>query len=161
VADAEASAGECVDEAAVTGAVIAEDSLDDDPVAAVEGDCSLEEAGGGACPLVCEDFGVGEAAVVVDRDVDVLPAELALEPPLVAAALAGAVSADPVPDPRDPAELFDVDVEELAGRERSYRTGFSSPSRPSRPSPIRVRIPETVESAIPSVSAISAAVKRS
>jgi hypothetical protein len=44
VADAEASAGECVDEAAVTGAVIAEDSLDDDPVAAVEGDCSLEEA---------------------------------------------------------------------------------------------------------------------
>jgi hypothetical protein len=48
VADAEPSAGECVDDAAVAGAVVAEDSLDDDPMAPVEGDCALEEAGGGA-----------------------------------------------------------------------------------------------------------------
>jgi len=48
VADAEPSAGECVDDAAVAGAVVAEDSLDDDPMAPDEGDCALEEAGGGA-----------------------------------------------------------------------------------------------------------------
>src|ERR687887_1342992 len=47
------------------------------------------------------------------------------------------------------------------GRERSYRSGCSSPSRPSRPSPSRVRIPDTVDNGIASVSAISAAVIRS
>jgi hypothetical protein len=39
--------------------------------------------------------------------------------------------------------------------------GSGGPSRESLPSPIRVRIPDTVESAIPSVSAISWPVKRS
>src|SRR6266545_3213848 len=60
----------------------------------------------------------------------------------------------------DPAELLDVDMDQLAGAERSYRTAGLRPSPPSRPIPERVRILETVESAIPSVSAISAAVKR-
>jgi hypothetical protein len=62
----------------------------------------------------------------------------------VAAALAG----DPVPGAVvDAPEFLDVDG--------------SRPSRPSLPIPTLVRIPETVESAIPSVSAISAAVIRS
>jgi hypothetical protein len=78
VADAEPAAGEGVEDAAVTGAVVAEDALDDDPVAVVEGGCALEEAGGGARLLVVEDFGVGKPAVVVDGDVDVLPAESSL-----------------------------------------------------------------------------------
>src|SRR3954471_4147646 len=46
------------------------------------------------------------------------------------------------------------------GRSRSYRSAGSSPKRPSLPIPIRVRIPDTVDSAIPSVSAISGPVNR-
>src|ERR671924_540199 len=88
VADAQPPAGECVHKAAVTGAVVAEDGLDDDPVASVEDDRALEETRGGACLLVFEDLGVGETAVVVDGDVDVLPTRTALQPPLIAAALA-------------------------------------------------------------------------
>jgi hypothetical protein len=78
VADAEPPAGECVHDAAVTGAVVGEDALDDDPVASVEADCALEEAGCGARLFVGEDFGVGKTAVVVDGDVDVLPTKPAL-----------------------------------------------------------------------------------
>src|SRR3954471_20119927 len=46
------------------------------------------------------------------------------------------------------------------GRSRSYRSAGSSPKRPSLPIPIRVRIPDTVDGAIPSVSAISGPVNR-
>lgn len=40
---------------------------------------------------------------------NVLPADTAI------VALAGAIASDAVPDTFDPAELFDVDVDELAG----------------------------------------------
>ena len=60
---------------AVAGAVVGDHALDRDAVAAVEGDRTAEEAGRGRGFLVGEDFGVGEAAVVVDGDVHVLPAD--------------------------------------------------------------------------------------
>ena len=60
--------------AAVAGAVVGEQLLDFDPVAAVEGDGAAQEAGSGGCLLVVEDLGVGEAAVVVDGDMNELPA---------------------------------------------------------------------------------------
>jgi hypothetical protein len=63
-----------VDGAAVAGAVVGQDPFDLDAVAAVVGECAAEEAGSGRGFLVGEHFGVGEAAVVVDGDVDVLPA---------------------------------------------------------------------------------------
>ena len=47
-----------------------------DAVAAVEGEGAAEEADGGRGFLVGEHLGVGEAAVVVDGDVDVLPADV-------------------------------------------------------------------------------------
>ena len=61
----------------------------------------------------------------------------------------------------DPTELLDVDVQELA-RPRALvpeRLLEAKPSELAHPDP--GQDPETVESAIPSVSAISAAVKRS
>ena len=61
--------------AQVGGAVVGEDPLDADAVAAVEGDGAAEEADRGRCLLVGEHLGVGEAAVVVDGDVDVLLAD--------------------------------------------------------------------------------------
>jgi hypothetical protein len=73
VPDPEPSAGERVDCRAVGGAVVGEDPLDLDAVAAVVVACSLQEGGGGRAFLVGEYFGVGEAAKVVDGDVDVLP----------------------------------------------------------------------------------------
>jgi hypothetical protein len=80
--------------------------------------------------------------------VDELPAGVA-DPPTVlrvgrAAAALAAVAGDGVTGNDDPAELLDVDVDQLA--------------RPL--TLVTLRLPETVESAIPSVSAISAPVKR-
>jgi len=73
--DAECAAGEGVDRGAVTAAVVGEHPFDCDPVSAVEGDGAAEEASGRACRLIGEHFRVGEAAVGVDGDVDVLPAD--------------------------------------------------------------------------------------
>ena len=75
VADAEVPAGERVHGGAVGGAVVGEHALDRDAVAGEEGERAREEADGGGRFLVGQDFGVGESAVVVDRDVDVLPAD--------------------------------------------------------------------------------------
>ena len=61
----------------------------------------------------------------------------------------------------DPAELLDVDVDELARPRALVADGLLEPEPAEPAHPDRFRIPETVESAIPSVSAISAAVKRS
>ena len=75
VPDAELAAGERVDGGAVAGAVVGQHALDPDAVA---GD-RRRGRGGGSRPrsglLVGEDLGVGEPAVVVDGDVDVLPAD--------------------------------------------------------------------------------------
>src|SRR5262245_19079443 len=106
--DPETATRERVRDRDVGGSVVCEHSFNRDAVAAVEGDCTAKEADCGRCFLVAEDLGVGETAVVVDRDVDELPPFLAL----VAAVMASA--GDPVPGPVDPAELLDVDVEELA-----------------------------------------------
>jgi hypothetical protein len=115
VADAELSAGDGVEDAAVAGAVIGEDALDGYAVAAVEGGGAAEEAGSGAGFLVVEHLGVGEAAVVVDGDVDVLPAfDLAELSDPAGLRLARPGAADPVTDPADTPELLDVDVEQLS-----------------------------------------------
>ncbi len=74
VADAERAAGDCVHDRDVGAAVVGEDPLNGDAVAGEEGERSAEEADCGCGLLVGEDLGVGEAAVVVDGDVDVVPA---------------------------------------------------------------------------------------
>src|SRR5690348_5016376 len=111
MADAEPAAGERVQRCAVAGAVVAEDGFDADAVAGVEGNRALEEAGCCGRLLVAEDFGVGEPAVVVDSDVDELPAFLkrASLPALV-----GCVAEDAVAWAGDPAQLLHVNVHQLA-----------------------------------------------
>jgi hypothetical protein len=74
VADAEAAAGERMQGRDVGAAVVGEDAFDVDAVALEEGERSLQEADCGRCFLVGWYFGVGEAAAVVDGDVDELPA---------------------------------------------------------------------------------------
>jgi len=119
VADAEPAAGERVQSGDVGGAVVGQQALDRDPLPAVEGDGAVEEADRRPCLLVGQYLGVGETAVVVDRHVHVLPADrLALdaggvEPSAVRVALdasghalAGAAL--------DPAQLLDVEMDELA-----------------------------------------------
>ena len=75
MADAELAARERVAVGDVGGAVVGEDAFDGDVVAGEEGDRAAEEGDRGCGFLVGEHLGVGEAAVVVDRDVDVLPAD--------------------------------------------------------------------------------------
>jgi hypothetical protein len=53
---------------------VGHDPLDGDAVGREPGDCSLEEPDAGLAAFVAEDFHVGEAAVVIDRDVYVVPA---------------------------------------------------------------------------------------
>jgi hypothetical protein len=114
VADAELAAGERVDEAAVTGAVVSQHVFDLDAVALVEGACASQEGGCRSSFLVRQHFGVSEARVVVDGDVDKLPAELAAGAAHTTGVLALTVAAHPVTGAGDPAELLDVDVHQLA-----------------------------------------------
>ena len=103
----------------VGGAVVGQDPLDGDAVSLVVGDGATEEAGRGRRAFVCEDFGVGEPGVVVDGDVDELPAcqATAAAGPVIATrpAFAGQAAADALAGAAlDPAQLLDVDVDELA-----------------------------------------------
>src|SRR2546422_10596864 len=73
-ADAKLGAGSSPGVGAVAIAVVREHALDRDPALAVPGLCPAQEghAVGGA--LAGEQLGVGQTRVVVDREVEVLPA---------------------------------------------------------------------------------------
>jgi hypothetical protein len=88
-------------------------------VALVEGDGAAEEAGNRCRPFVGEHFGVGEAAVVVDGDVHVLPADRSSDATVAVGDTRVGVLADTTTHALagaalDPAQLLDVDVDELA-----------------------------------------------
>src|SRR5215212_1919852 len=112
VADADGAAGDRVDGGAVGRAVVGDHALDGDAVAAIEANGASQEGRGGGGAFVGEDFGVGQAGAVIDGDVDELPAVLELAAVI---ALGGARAEHPVTGTRDPAELFDVDVDQLSG----------------------------------------------
>ena len=123
VADAEASTSERVDRRDVGAAVVGEDTLDRDAVAGEELDRPGEEADRGRGFLIVEDLGVGEAAVIVDGDVDEVPAGQAAVV-TVCVALPGSARtrcavADAFACDLEPSELLDIDVYELPGLERS------------------------------------------
>src|SRR5439155_23336489 len=100
-------------------------------VATVERDRTSEEGGRGDCFLVGSYFGVGEAAVVVDGDVDVLPAgEQTVFPRCVAtsAVVVVAAAADALAGTVfDSAELLDVNVDELARPRALVADGLLEP----------------------------------
>src|SRR5215217_3409819 len=166
MADAERAAGELVHGQAVSGPIVGQQALDFDAVALEERHRSAQERDRGCRLLVWEHLGVGQTAAVVNGDVDELPAGRL-------AALAVAVGegpvvvlAQPVADALsgaalDAAKPLDVDVDQLAGAGTLVAAGGLEAETPSLPIPMRVRMPETVESAMPSNSAISGPVKRS
>jgi hypothetical protein len=96
----------------VAGAVVGHHPLDLDAEAFVVGQSSLEEGVGTAFLLVGHDLGEGDARVIVDGDMDKLPAEPFA--PCSPIALSSAIAGDAVANAIDPAELLDVDVDHLA-----------------------------------------------
>src|SRR5581483_4668667 len=120
VFDRKPAAGDRVDDAAVGAAVVGEDAFDGDAVALIEGDRAAEEGNSGGCFFVGEHLGVGEAAVVVDADVDALVADVvAADTVTVGEARVVALAAlrleRALARPAfNPAEPLDVDVDELA-----------------------------------------------
>src|SRR5213078_4710234 len=94
-------------EAGVVGfGVVADHSLDRDAVFGVPAGGAGEEGGAVLLALSWQQLGVGEAGVVVDRDVQVLPAS--------ARAAFDAVLEDPFADVVEAAEFLAVDVQQLA-----------------------------------------------
>src|SRR5262245_45176983 len=87
--------------------VVGHDPLDGDAQAGEPGDGALEEGDRAFLALVGQDLGEGEARGVVDADVEEVPADAAFP--------AAPVTDDAVADAVDPAQLLDVDVDELAG----------------------------------------------
>src|SRR5580700_9590056 len=109
VTEPEPLAGSAEGEGFIAGAVIGHDALDFDAEAFVVGQCGLEEGDGAALLLIGHYLGESDAGMIVDGDMDELPADTS------AVALAFAVAGDAVADFVETAELFDVDVDHLAG----------------------------------------------
>src|SRR6185295_14549744 len=96
----------------VAGAVVGHHPLNLDAEAFVVGQSGLEEGGSTAFLLIGHDLGEGDARVVVDGDMDELPAEpFAARSPI---ALPSAIAGDAVANAIDPAELLDIEVDHLA-----------------------------------------------
>ena len=107
VANAQAAASLAEGAGAVTGAVVGEQASDAYAERAIVGHGGVEELHGRAAALIGQDLGEGDAGMVVDGDVDELPAGGARASGLVAGnAVAGALEA---------AESFDVEREQFAG----------------------------------------------
>ena len=107
VANAQAAASLAEGAGAVTGAVVGEEASDAYAERAIVGHGGVEELHGRAAALIGQDLGEGDAGMVVDGDVDELPAGGARASGLVAGnAVAGALEA---------AESFDVEMEQFAG----------------------------------------------
>src|SRR5258708_18138243 len=145
VLQAEAFAGAGEGEGFVAGAVVGHDAHDLDAEACVIGEGGLEEGRGALLPLIGHHFGNGDAGRVVDADVDELPAEPFAAPAPIA--LASAIAGDAVSEAIDPAELLDVDVDELARvlpLVATHRLG-----RLPRPPPVEAPAPPAARGARP------------
>lgn len=91
---------------AVTVPVIGEDGADRNAEAGVIGDSSMEEIDGCSCSEVGQNLGEGNAGMIVDGDVKVLPAGVMGTAPTT-------VGADF--DIGETAQLLDVEVQQIAG----------------------------------------------
>jgi hypothetical protein len=89
--------------------VVGEHPGDGDAAGGEPGHRPGEEAGAGAGALVGQHFGVGQPGVIVDGHVHVVPAQSA------AADLLGAAVHPPAAAVGHPAELLDVDVQQITG----------------------------------------------
>src|SRR5437867_2441579 len=107
VLDAELEAGGAEEAGAIAGAVVSEQAANADAVLGIEGDGGAQEGDGGLALLVGEDAGEGEAGVIVDGDVQSLPAgELRAAAPTAIAANGDLLIAG---------HALDVEMEQIAG----------------------------------------------
>ena len=84
VSDAEAAASAAEGAGAITGAVVGEQAADRYAEGAIVGDGGEEELDSGKATLIGQDLGEGDAGMVVDSDVEELPADGARASGLVA-----------------------------------------------------------------------------
>ena len=113
VLETEALAGLLESEGFVARTIVGHDTRDRDPQARIVGDGSLEEGDRASLFLVLHDLAEGDPRRIVDADVYVFPTW-----PLTARtqiARPTSIAGDPVADPIELAELFDVDVDQFAG----------------------------------------------
>ena len=94
----------------VTAAIVGHDAGNGDTEAFVISHCCLKERNGAFRFLIRQDLGEGDAGVIVNTNVDELPANAP------AIALTGAIAGDAVADFVEATELFDVDMDHLARR---------------------------------------------
>src|SRR5262249_24856557 len=97
---------------------VGHDAQDGDAEALVVGDGGLEESHGTPCALGLHDLAEGHARGVVNADMDILPADA------TTVALPLTVAGDAVAYLIELAELFDVDVDHLAGLLALVSTGW-------------------------------------
>ena len=125
VLDAQLLASIAKGESFVAAAVVGHDAGDGDAEALIMSHSRLEKGNGAIGLLVGLDLGEGDAGMIVDADVDKLPADAA------AVALASAIAGDAVADTLETPELFDVDVKEsrLGSRVHSAVAARPAPGR--------------------------------
>jgi hypothetical protein len=104
VFDDEVAASVTEGEGLVATAIVGHDAGDGDAKAFVVSHGCFEERNGTIGLLVGLDLGECDARVIVDTDVDELPADAAT------VALAGPIAGDAVPDLVETTKLFDIDV---------------------------------------------------
>ena len=101
----EARAGLAEGSGTIAGTVVGHDPLGGDAGPGMVGDGGLEEGHGCFLAFARQDRHMGDPRVVVDADMDELPAGTACR--------IAAVARDPVSDTFDAAEFLDVDVDQL------------------------------------------------
>ena len=110
VLDTQVPASVTKSEGFVTAAIVGHDAGDGDAEALVISHRCLEEKHGAFLFLVRQDLGEGDAGVIINTNVDELPADA------TAIALAGAIAGNAVADSVETTELFDIDVDDLVRR---------------------------------------------
>ena len=107
MADAETMASIAEEPRAIARAVVGQQTTNVDAEGAVVSDRSMEESHGGVAAFIGQDLREGEAGVVVDGDVNELPAG--------AATALGLVGGNAMTGAEEAAELLDVEMQQIAG----------------------------------------------
>ena len=107
MADAETTASIAEEARAIARAIVGQQTTNVDAEGAVVSDRSMEESHGGVAAFIRQDLREGEAGVVVDGDVNELPASTGTGP--------RAVSCDAMTGAEEAAELLDVEMQQIAG----------------------------------------------
>ena len=94
----------------IATAVIGHDAIDSDAEASVVGVSGEQEGNGAFLLLIWKDIGPSDAGMVINGDVNEVPADA------LAAAMAAATAGDAMADRIETPELFDVEMDDITGR---------------------------------------------